>query len=402
MLRDVFIYSGILQKERKDMNYRGDCLGKILKISAWSLMLSFLCCGDKAPQWKGHVIEKDGLVSVSNPKEPVHKTTMIELKLDMMIEDKDGNEGYRFNRITLDSDRDGNIYVLDSMDCQTIVFDGNGSLKNKFGRRGQGPGEFQNPVSIQITAQQEIMIFDGPPKKLLYYSLDGTFLRSKSADKIPFLILSIKQRPDGCYVGTISQSPWIEEILIIDPSLETTATIARIENTPVHDKTIDIFKPNLEYAITKDGYLLFGRTDKYEVHIIDPAGKELRTISKAAEALYITQKDKDQMNEKYLRAINMGFTLIYPKCFPPMNSITTDDEGNIYVRTYKKNEDDMSSWDVFDVQGRYVTEVAFNGTSQAWKMGMLFIIDETSEGIPVIKRYRVSSNITNEAAGAFS
>ena len=52
-------------------------------------------------------------------------------------------------------DDDGNIYVYDPKLVKIIVFNNKGNFKKSFGRKGQGPGEFQFVTKKQIYFRYE-------------------------------------------------------------------------------------------------------------------------------------------------------------------------------------------------------------------------------------------------------
>lgn len=114
------------------------------------------------------------------------------LKEELSIETKEGEEEYMFNRVRgIDVDPRGNIYILDSQSVQVRVFDKNGLFLRTFGHRGQGPGEMERPMFIQITPDQEVVISDPPTRRLLFFSLDGNYLRQVSTTRINSPMLPI-------------------------------------------------------------------------------------------------------------------------------------------------------------------------------------------------------------------
>lgn len=59
--------------------------------------------------------------------------------------------------------------------CMVRVFTENGIHLRDFGRRGQGPGEFDYPVKIQITSDNELCVSGS--RYLIFFSLEGEFIR---------------------------------------------------------------------------------------------------------------------------------------------------------------------------------------------------------------------------------
>jgi len=78
----------------------------------------------------------------------------------------------RFGELTsMDVDNDGNIYILDGKEKKIKVFDSAGKFVKKFGEEGQGPGELNLPVSLQVTLAREIVIGDASNQKLMFFLL---------------------------------------------------------------------------------------------------------------------------------------------------------------------------------------------------------------------------------------
>lgn len=56
------------------------------------------------------------------------------------------------------TDRNENIYVLDNLDCSVKIFDKDGNYIKKFGRKGKGPGEFENAFDFDIIDDGKVVI----------------------------------------------------------------------------------------------------------------------------------------------------------------------------------------------------------------------------------------------------
>lgn len=57
-------------------------------------------------------------------------------------------------------DPDGGVIVVDEQEFQVRLYDRAGRLKNHFGRRGQGPGEFQRPTRALRLSSGQILVPD--------------------------------------------------------------------------------------------------------------------------------------------------------------------------------------------------------------------------------------------------
>jgi hypothetical protein len=89
-------------------------------------------------------------------------------------------------------------YLLIHARQDVYLFHTNGQFIRQIGSRGQGPGEYLVPGKIEIDRKKkEIIISD--VQKLLFYDLDGNFLRSK-------------KRKDIIYIGLSDSILWISDI----------------------------------------------------------------------------------------------------------------------------------------------------------------------------------------------
>ena len=121
-------------------------------------------------EWKGKVEIEDGVKVIRNPKEPIYNEDVFELREELSIGEAEGRKDYMFSMIvSFDIDDNGNIYVLDIKERQVKVFNLDGNFVRNIGRMGQGPGELQNPYTVQITSQNEIAIWDPMPQRLLFF-----------------------------------------------------------------------------------------------------------------------------------------------------------------------------------------------------------------------------------------
>ncbi len=75
-------------------------------------------------------------------------------------------------------DSEGNLYVLDGGNQRVQKFDNQGKYLKTFGRSGQGPGELQNPLSIDIGEDGHVYIADWDNCRLEVFSSQGKYVRS--------------------------------------------------------------------------------------------------------------------------------------------------------------------------------------------------------------------------------
>ena len=91
----------------------------------------------------------------------------------------------------------------------------------------------------------------------------------------------------------------------------------------------------------------------------------------------------------------------FPENHPPFLRFVHDETGRLYVQTYEKAAaKDVYLHDVFDRDGRYIARVPLKSTPVLFRKGKLYSLEESEEGYPVIKRYRVTEASGSSPKGA--
>ncbi|MGB8953388.1 MAG: 6-bladed beta-propeller [Candidatus Aminicenantales bacterium] len=86
--------------------------------------------------------------------------------------------------ISIAVDEEERVYVLDIKERDVKVYDRNGNFIRTIGRRGQGPGELENPYTVQITSQNEVVVYDPMRRHLVFFSFEGNFMKNLSIDNL--------------------------------------------------------------------------------------------------------------------------------------------------------------------------------------------------------------------------
>lgn len=345
----------------------------------------------------------DGVVVVSNgkkPSPPAGQPALLKLVEELSI-GLSNNPDEAFSEIgTLVMDRAGHIIVLDSKDKKVKVFDGEGKFLRAIGKPGQGPGEVELPTGIQVTGAGEIMVEDAGTRRLSFFKLTGEFLRHVSfAEKMGLVNLILDSR--GNYLGReigLSGNKMFFEIKKYDPQLKPLFTLDKIEfpvPLPGSGTKMNLMELISIYQFDQAGNIYYGRNVKYEIKVISPEGKLIRTIEKDYDRVKITQADIDEMLERVgsagVAGINVKEMFEFPEYFPPFQFFLLDEEGRMMVRTFNKGKaKDEYEVDVFDREGRFIAQLVTKADLRLWQAGKLYGIEETEEGLRIIKRYHLS------------
>jgi hypothetical protein len=114
--------------------------------------------------------------------------------------------------------------------------------------------------------------------------------------------------------------------------------------------------------------------------------------------LRILDDDKDFYKERYEDWINFGGKLNFPDYFPCFGGIAVDDKGRISVKTFEreKSKKDAFYFDIFDEEGKYLAKMPIDinlNRDSVWKNNKLYTVETTQEGVPLVKRFKVSFDI---------
>jgi hypothetical protein len=359
-------------------------LGLLLFISPASGWI----CGDQAK-----IKIENGVTVVYNPKKPVPLPgvlTELFIKEDLSLGQRGASEdSMLLDPRDVDLDETGNIYILDRKAVHIKVFDRQGNFVRVIGKKGQGPGEFQNLSAFQVTPQQQIIVCDTRSRRVLLFKLDGQFLRELSAGKM-WMFNQAKADSKGNIVGshTVMDREPKTELVRFNANLEPIFTIASvpIARYPVFNP----YFPLLYFEVTAEGNVLWGITTEYEFRIVDPDGKIIKKILKDYDPEKLTQEDRDKRAKEIWgdQGSPSDVRAEWPANFPAFQDFIMDDRGWLFVRPYSKTKEEKGAfYDIFDTEGRYIARVLLPARIRLIKDGKVYTIEEDLDGLPSVKRY---------------
>jgi hypothetical protein len=364
--------------------------------AALAVALLGVICFAAAPQgkWKGTVVkEGDGTV-VKNPKEPLSKTPVLELKEDLSIGGPDAQGEAAFGQARqVVADDAGSMYVLDEQASDVKVFDASGKYLRTIGRKGQGPGELEFPMTLSLNRAAGELTVQQQTRGLSVFKTDGTFLRQQSLQGL----ISGRGRVDSrgnVYVLEIvlgdAGSSYATKKLAPDGSL-----LATISETPAPGgkggsgvQRIRPFLPVAYFLVDRDDRLVYGYPETYEIHFYSPAeAKVLRKVRREYDGVPVTGEEKAAL-EKGIPP-GMKVEIDYPKDHPAYLRFFLSDLGHLIVQTYEKADGGMFVHDVFDSEGRFIGRVPLKGLGLEILKGKYYALEEDEEGYQYVKRYAV-------------
>jgi len=351
----------------------------------------FFYCSPQKAEWQGAIEEVDGVTVVKNPKVPMYGEDVFNLAEELSIGEAEGREEYMFSYPTsIAVDDEENIYVLDTKESHIKVFDKKGVYQKTIGRRGQGPGELQGPLGIQITAENELWVNNLTSSRIVYFSQQGDFSREVHLTGLPRSRLILDS--NGNFI--CSYPKWTQpfKVVLEKYNSEQEMLFSVIEIEPNISKEYLPLAKGILFNVTREDDIIWAITDKYEIMITNSEGELTHKIVKPYDPIEISEEEK----QNFLKQPSLSAGVEFPKYFPPLltTTIAVDEEGRIFIGTHEKGKDGGSYFfDVFDTEGRYMTKVLLRHRQMApivWKNQKLYTIEEDNEGYQLVKRYKVT------------
>lgn len=349
------------------------------------------------PLWKGKIEHADGIRIIKNPRKPLYGEEVVEFEEELSIGEPEGSKEYMFSMISsIDVDSNGNIYVLDVKESHTKVFDSDGRFVRIIGKRGQGPGEFHLPHTVQVTAKNEVVVFDPLPQKLLFFSKDGKYKKSIPTTKLfgyPLI------NSEG-YIISLVRKEGIEnpkyELHRLDLQLSSLSFYFSYPKPDFTQQGINPFREYLKWTIANSNELIYGMPDSdYDLRILNSQGNLVRRIMKD----YAPVKISEEEIKRRMEGISDRDKYSIPKYHGAFRFIVADDENRIFVCTWEKTKDRSASYfDVFDAEGKYIVKIPIKysmllGRPLIFKGNKLHLINEDDDGFQYVKRCKVTWKI---------
>lgn len=195
-------------------------------------------------------------------------------------------------------------YILDQSSSRTVVsFKKDGTSDSKYGRIGQGPGEYVFPWDMHID-ETGVYVLDTNSRKIIHFTEHGDFL---SEQKIPFFADAFKRLKNGNYIfNTTPDGTQLPSLIYTDSLMNPIKHLMPYQKGYVGGcSTSDIFRNN-------NAGLCFYRSPSDSLAILDEDGEIHsfivfdfldKTIPQKAKIDYLAFRQNNQSSD-YLRLVN--------------------------------------------------------------------------------------------------
>jgi hypothetical protein len=361
------------------------------------LLVSMLHFGVTRGQFKIKTV--DGVPVAMNgkvPDPPEGVATILILKEMFSLGKGETSEDTMSDITDFTVHKNGTIFILDRKEFSIKAFDPQGQFMFSFGRQGQGPGEFSQPVDILLSPDGEIIINDTFIGSLAFFDRKGTFLRIQStiAARVP---AGIQMDARGNIVGRVAEPDGKGKLFVrvrtFDPKLRPEITFYSVEYSDIWSGKgrFNPFAVRLLYQMDDQGKIYIGSSSAYTINVFDRDGNQIRAIQRQYDPVPILKEEKDEMAGSIPDApgTKAKAMLEYPDFYPPYGHFIPADDGRVLVQTYEKGKTRREFiWDVFDEDGRYIARVPLNIKLHLWQNGKAYGIEEDDYGQKMLRCYQ--------------
>ncbi len=319
-----------------------------------------------------------------------------------------GDSVYQFSRIRGGARlADGRLAVVDANSRQVRIFDEAGTFIRSWGRRGDGPGEFQRPA-LAGTHGDTLVLIDPNNRRLTWMLADAGIVREVRINEEAGGGLG-----RGRARGVLADGSVVAGGSFFFSSASGESLSSGLRRSPTSFSRIgpdgnvatDFGEfPGLEMYFEVDGgrvsarLIPFGRVssagvagdrvyigtaDAPEVGVYDPDGTQIGIVRWEAPripvnadhlAAYLEESLADADDEDERRRIRVVTRDHAREEFPPYQGLQTDVVGNLWVNEYLEPGNDIARYRVFSPAGQMLARVALPPRVAPLEIGLDYML----------------------------
>ena len=290
---------------------------------------------------------KDGMRIIHNKKQgiwgsnPVVQLELITTLGGLDVED----ENMAFDSIgDILLDSAGNILILDSGNSRIQKLSPEGGFLSSFGSRGQGPGEFNFPRSLDRDPEDNIYVLDVMNRRIQIFSSGGKIIKTLKFSSLLFGNLRLLNSGSMIVGGMILRRDLMDENKPLPKLFKVINMEGKIESEfgeirDYKNVNVNAFANTFSYDVDRDSYIYISFRTQNRIDKYSPQGALIWRMDRALN--YDTKvqdpgsihRDKD------------GTAIQAPKMNYVSAGISIDGQGRIWVITFNRQmaKEEMSS-----------------------------------------------------------
>jgi hypothetical protein len=308
---------------------------------------------------------------------------------------------------------DGRIAVADAGSKEIRVFDADGRPLARFGRAGEGPGEFKDPVLSGRTPGDTLVVFDAGLRRASILTADSGFIRSYQVGLegggYPIAQGILRDGSlaigGGMYFSSAEGFPSgalraPSKYLVIAPDGSLGADLGEFPAAEMYAKrsassfqAISIPLGRVTGFAASSDHLWLGTGDSWEVRGYAKTGvlerivrveRPLEPVTAALRHAVIEERVAEASSENEARSQRALLSeLPFPSELPPYEFFRTDALDHLWVGEFAPPGEDARNWTIFDPSGRAVGRITLPERTLPLEIGDDYLLGRTLDELDV-------------------
>jgi len=392
-----------------------------LAVAAALLVFPAAACGPVAQRIPDIAIDSAGVRIVTSDPANSDAACAISSEPTAIIGEDEGDEHQWFSSIRgAGRLSDGSIVAVDRNSAEVRIYDWNGRHLRSMGRHGEGPGEFEDPFLLWITAGDTVWVGDYYPWRYNLFTPTGEFARQVNLTPI------LRNPPssgggvldNGFSVNTSSKRARRENfsvadtlmVLVYDPDGRLVGNLARIPDRTsgmVSDaENFWLFPLFQSFAeVDASGSIIaLGHGSETEVRVLDDEFNLQLILRWNEPDREVTAADVRAWREDYIARrrrlgerewgdyddARMSPERPVAELFPAISAIMIGRDGRIWVGQYDRPREDRG-WLAFEPDGRFLCHLPARVPGSVREFGADYVLlqRESELGVQSVHLHRL-------------
>ena len=337
-----------------------------------------------------------------------------------------------------DVDRRDRFWVFDGGSASIFIFGPDGALLRRIGRRGAGPGEFQQNGGMVVRPDDGLAQWDSRNARISFFDSSGTFVKSwplsggfstsngliSDASGDLFLRRPVTPPREGEILGRMGLvrlrdgGAFADSLEPPDIPVQRAVYVARVEGGA--SATSSSFAPNFHWGWSPRGEFVVANGGRYEIIVARKEGKPL-VIRRRTSPVTIgpeERKYEERLILWQMRQTDPGWSWNgppIPEAKAPIRSLSVSRDGRIWVQVAVPSEALSASevpvypdstrpvprfrtpsmYEVFAPDGTFLGRVRFPVRARLIEAdgNTVWALDFDENDMPAVSRYRIDPGL---------
>lgn len=336
-------------------------------------------------------------------------------------------------------DGQGRLHILDGRNRRVVVVDEGGRLVRQFGRRGNGPGEFQAARAMAVFPDGRVAVLDVLRRRVAIFQPDGSLITEEPSDLGEGTLRTIAASGPRGLVGDIrvyirngqpmdrsggsvlSDRP-VQRFRLGTEWRPEVQHRARLRVSPTNEQGLALLTAYMhEFGLTTlpDGRLVVSDTGAYLLTVVDTVGVVQRVLRRPLPDRPVTAADRSREKDRRLADLAAGKmptstvsfggsrpsreelerrarrtieAMAFPASFPHVASLAADPDGRIWVERVGE-PGQPGPIDLLTPDGGYVGTLAPDEPGMPVAVGpggLAAYVDLDEDNVPTVRVVRLT------------